>query len=288
MSSVVWGYAIGRERRQSLQDTSVAMAMRGGFEVPDEIDPRSFIRVEDQRQIGSCQGNAITSVMEYLERVATSPAMEFDGESTRTYDKLRAYLDSPGTQLSRWWAYRMTQERDGITGDNGSTIAGGVDMASEDGVPPESLCPYPSSGRYESGFVPSREASLEAPKRKIQSHTVLETYQQVFDYIATGQGAVTFGCSWGVEPVNGIINRFDAGGGGHANAFLGFSKRMDSKGRKFLWDCNSWGTQWGNGGWAEWSPDAVDAMLRHPYSVAVGCSDMTTPECRKITWATIF
>lgn len=263
----IWGYAVGKERRAELVAKAVPMAPRGSFEAPEEIDPRPFHTVENQQQIGSCQGHAISSCMEHLEHIVTAVK---------------------SVPLSRWWAYRKTQEIDGIYGDSGSTIAGGVEMAETVGCPPEELCPYPESGRYIPAFNPNSAAKESALERLVRSHSVLNSYEEIFDYLATGQGAVTFGCMWGIEPRNGIISVYQPGGGGHANCFLGYSKRKDTKGRNYLWDLNSWGESWGNGGWAEWSPDAVESMVNHRFSVAIGVSDMTTPEHRLISWDTLF
>src|SRR5690606_25614941 len=108
---------------------------------------------------------------------------------------------------------------------------------------------------------------------RIKSHSVLKTYEQVFDYLAAGVGAVEIGISWGVANTP-VVESYKASGGGHAVAFLGYSKRKDKDGRNYLWLLNSWGESWGNKGWAEVSPAVVDAMGRAPYTGMIGMSDL--------------
>lgn len=254
-----WGWAHDKEDLDRLQSESQEffLSVRGQFEAPAEIDPRGWHKIENQRSMGSCQGHALSSVCEMCYRIATGKIIHF----------------------SRMWCYIGTQRIDGITGDRGSTITGGRDLASKHGVCREETWPYPQ--RYTRDIPDGCED--EAKEFKIKSHTILRSYHDTFAYLASGQGGVEIGISWNssCDPRNGVIASYKSGrGGGHAVSLLGYSSRKDNQDRNYLWMANSWGEQWGNNGWAEVAPAAIDAMLDDRYTVFVGMSDLTAPEPR--------
>lgn len=258
------GYDPELEDLQSLADNhrEFRYAVDGMFSAPEEIDPRKWHRIENQSSMGSCQGHALSSVGEMAFIIAIGEVIQF----------------------SPMWCYLNTQKIDGLLGsDRGSTISGGAKCAKTVGFVPEEMFPYPRPARYHSN-IPD-ELYPEAAKFRIQSHSILTSYEDVFQYLASGQGGVEIGISWGLQPNReGVVERFNSGGGGHAVSFLGYSTRKDSQGRNYLWLANSWDTSWGRGGWAEVSPRAVDEMSRHRYTVMIGMSDLTTPEPRPVDW----
>lgn len=258
------GYAIELENKDKIARTATAIPFRAGdFEAPDEIDPRGIIKTENQKNQGACQGKAQTSVGESCLFIATGEKAQFSAQ----------------------FAYIATQKIDGLVGrDQGSTISGGVENAKKNGFCPEEIFPYPDPVRYVSNIPDG--AYEAASKFKIQSHAFLTSYDDVFNYLAAGQGAVEIGISWGGFNPNreGVIESFRAGGGGHALCYLGYSKRKDRQGRNYLWLLNSHGENWGINGWAEVSPTAVDQTARHRNTVMAGMSDLTTPEPRKVDW----
>lgn len=258
-----FGYLIESEPREELQQTSTALPlMKLAFNAPDEIDPRSWHQIENQGQMGSCQGHALSSVGEMADLIATG------GRKTK--------------QFSRLWCYYRSQQYDGILGkDIGSTLAGGLAVATQDGICREEKMPYPDPVVYTGRFA---NGSFEdAQNFKIRRHTWLKNYDEVFAFIASGQGGVEIGIRWPSDwmQCNGVLESFIPGQGGHAVCFLGYSKRTDRSGRKYLWMANSWGTEWGNGGWAEVSPSAVDAMFRNRDTVMLGLSDMSKKDIRR-------
>jgi hypothetical protein len=95
-----------------LSSDEPVLAMRGSYEEVS-IDPRQFMKVENQGSVGSCQGHSISSCVEWCYAIATG------GEKL---------------QLSRAYGYYETQRLDGITGDRGSTIEGGVKLATQYGI----------------------------------------------------------------------------------------------------------------------------------------------------------
>jgi len=243
----------------TLPDESPVLAMRGTY---DEVafDPRKVMKVENQGSVGSCQGHALSSCVELCSYIAT-------GDLT--------------LQLSRAAAYYETQRIDGINGDSGSTISGGIKLATAKGIPREELWKY--SGRYDNRR-PSNWAEIEkdAENYKVGKSFKMSSYDGVRTFLGSGQGGISIGISWGGEMDRAIVNSFSgSGGGGHALALLAISERLDVSGKPYIWMLNSWGSNWGNAGWSEWAPAAVEQMLRHRYTACFGLSDMPNLKPRK-------
>lgn len=245
----------------ALPNESAVLAMRGTYDEV-KVDPRAVMKIENQGSVGSCQGHALSSCVELCYYIAT-------GDLTR--------------QLSRQYAYVETQRIDGISGDRGSTISGGIKLATSKGIPEESLWKY--SGRYENRR-PSNWSEIEtnAAQHKIGQSYKMSSYDGVRTFLGSGQGGISIGISWSGEVDRPVVNSFSgAGGGGHAIALLALSERLDSSQRPFIWMLNSWGANWGNKGWAEWAPAAVEQMLRHRYTACFGLSDMPNVKPREYT-----
>ena len=164
-----------------------------------------------------------------------------------------------------------------------STISGGSKLATTKGICREELWKY--SGRYDARR-PSNWAEIEADaaQHKVGQSYRMESYDGVRTFLGSGQGGISIGISWSGEVDRPIVNSFSgAGGGGHAIALLGLSERLDSSGRPFVFMLNSWGTSWGNSGWAEWAPNALEQMLRHRATACFGLSDMPNVKPREFT-----
>lgn len=265
MSEFFTGYNPALERRDEIANSSTPMlfTMRD-FQAPEEIDPRPLMRHDKQFNMGSCQGFSLTNCGEYLL------ALPYGSVSKeRQFSQLFAYLES--------------QRIDGLLGrDAGSTIAGGLKVASQVGYLPESelpyRTPYPSNART---LITDAMRKLAEPFR-IRSHTWLESYDAIFQYLASGSGAVHTGTLWNDSfyASNGVLESISLrNGGGHATAWLGYSKRKDSKGRNYIWRLNSH-----NDSWTEIAPSIIDALCKHSYTSIVGISDLSTPGPRKMDW----
>src|SRR5690606_38171149 len=92
-------------------------------------------------------------------------------------------------------------------------------------------------------------------------------------------GGISVGMMWGgvidsQASRDARIERYAAGGGGHAVAFIGYTTRKDPEGRNYLLQVNSWSSRWGDQGWVEWSPAAFEQMLSHRWNVAIGMHSM--------------
>lgn len=253
------GYPIERERRDEIEATATTLPFRlDDFDAPEEIDPRGWLQIEDQGQVGSCQGHALSSCIEFAYRVDTGGDI---------------------VQLSRMWAYLQSQRFDGLLGrDAGSTLSAGLRVAKELGIPFEESFPYP--GRYTTQIPPGLEE--EAALFKIQSHVMCRSFDDIYTFLASGAGCVQIGCSWNQSMTpdrNGVIDGFQGGGGGgHSVIFGGYTRETGPDGRPFLWLGNSWSRQWGADGWAKVTARTADQIGRHSYSVMQGLSDMASDD----------
>lgn len=265
------GYPLELENREELLRTQTDAVLLMLGDVPDRMDPRTsklaeqgFLRVEDQGQIGSCQGQSITDCGEFAHAFATGEVV----------------------QISRMYAYIASQMESNIRGDSGSTLEGGT-KAFLKGFPLESIAPYTNS--YP-GYSYITAAMRQAAVYKLKSHTQMQSADQCKQFIGSQVGIVQIGIAWGqwMEPdAAGCIRSFaPRGGGGHALVFCGYVPDADvgqssGSGYWFLMK-NSWSQRWGKKGYAYVSPRAVDQMIAHQWTSMYGRSDMDSPRPRPI------
>lgn len=225
---------------------------------PAEVRPESWHQLEDQGPMGSCRGNSLSSVCEQQHHHETQEVV----------------------QLSRIYAYLRTQELDGLLGsDRGATITNGVRVATEEGVPLESLAPYPAPVRYpNSRDIKSilKQSNRDAGAAyRIRSSVGIKSHKDALEWIGGG-GSVDLGISWPprIQSVNGRKTAVAAanGGGGHAIAGLGYKKNGN------LIFANS------HGYWLDITPQAFDQMLRHRWTVCIGLSGMADPTPRDLSY----
>lgn len=256
------GFWLGDEEdRAHLALTSVPLPELT-YSAPEEIDPRKLFPnhrwVENQASQGSCAGHANTTIVEYCLGIATQ---------------------KEPVHLSRQYSYIMAQKKSGISGDRGSTIDGNVRVA-VDGIPREEFWPY--TGRYHTsppgGWEPCYE---DAKNYRLAKHAVLRSYDDVFNWLASGTGAVNIGIRWGV-PDAPVCENYRNSGGGHAVALIGYTTRKDADGRNYILLLNSWGPNWGAGGFCEVAPKAIQQMLQSTYTVMIGMTDMQNIQPREI------
>ena len=250
------------EQLAALPGEAPFVAMAGSVELI-AIDPRKAIQIPNQAQMGSCVGNATTTAMEWCHII-----------QTRTFE----------TQLSRMHCYVESQRLSGMSpGDRGSTVSGAVKLAKTTGVPEESFWPYPKS--YSATRPSNWQALLEnAAKYKIGQSYNMTSYEGIATFLGAGQGGVVIGIGWNSSVNRAVVESYSGGGGGHALAFIALSERKDSSGRNFIHMANSWGTSWGNKGWAEVAPKAVEQMLATRNTTMIGISDMPNASPRKVDW----
>lgn len=217
----------------------------------DWLDP------ENQGDLGSCQGQAIKRCVQVLYFIATGKILDF----------------------SALWAYLRTQKEDGLLGaDNGSTIAGGVNVAKLIGMLLAKLVPYvaeyPSQKRIKE--ILSAENDQAAEPYRILSGVPIKSFDDALQWLSGG-GVISIGTVWPFRFGPGwIVDRWEPqGNGGHARML---AEITDGR----LTELNSWGPDWGDHGRFHWDRKPFEDMLRHPWSVVIGLSDMAKPQPRKI------
>jgi hypothetical protein len=259
------GYDPTIEDRDAIRATSIELGFTvGDFAAPEQVDPRPLMRHDKQLNMSSCQGFSLANACEYVWSLAQGG---FSAER----------------QLSSLFAYLETQRLDGLLGrDVGSTISGGLKAASTIGMLPEADLPYRTPYPNNARTIVTDAMRAKAGQFKIRSHTWLESYDAIFQYLASGVGAVHTGTLWNSSftSPNGVLESISLrSGGGHATAWLGYSKRKDSKGRNYIWRLNSH-----NDSWTEIAPSVIDQLCRHEYTSIVGVSDLSTPGPRAVSW----
>lgn len=243
------GYRYDLEDRGWLRANQ--LAFRGSpFEtlrVPAEVDPRAFMSLRDQQQLGSCSGASRTALEERLNQLATQTTARL--------------------LLSMMFAYLTNQKCcDCFGADNGATIAGSVQAAGKYGICHESLLPY--TGQYFTDIP--RAATSEGAAHLVQSHTVISDYDTAIQYLGTA-GVIQIGIPVGnaFERCQGPLSlsavRQDSRNpeGGHALAVVGYvtaetAGANGSDDRRWLIGQNSWGPNWGAGGFFLIEPAAWD------------------------------
>jgi hypothetical protein len=217
------------------------------------------LRILDQGREGSCTAQAVCLAAELLYRERGREA-----------------------RLSRRWIYRRARERDPWRGENyhGTTIRAALSGWADSGVPPESewtYAPYEISDADPSFDLPSWEnhdgPSATAPQRAREFP--LLSYQRCTSLnaiklalvarhvvLASAQAHSGWESNWGTPDIpfdDGVRSTM-----GHAFALVGFSETH----RHFI-VANSWGAEWGIGGFGNWSYVDAQANLWDAWSAVV-------------------
>lgn len=261
------GYVPERENRDAIQSSAVPFTVTyADFEAPEEVDPRKSVRHDKQGNMGSCQGFSLTNSGERL-RVIARGGSDYSEED----------------QFSQLFAYLETQRLDGLLGrDAGSTIEKGLTVAKQIGFLESKALPYRTPYPSNATTLVTSEMRKAASAFRVKSHSWLTSYDEIFRYLASGAGVVHTGTVWNNSfyAPNGVLESISlSNGGGHATAWLGYSKRKDTKGRNYIWRLNSH-----NDSWVEMAPTVIDQICKHQWSSIVGMSDLNVPGPRKIDW----
>lgn len=229
---------------QSIAKT--AAASYAGSDLPDEVDFRPNIKIENQFSIGSCQGNSISTSVEIIVFVDTGTII----------------------QLTRMGAYIWSQEIDGLTGDVGSCVGSGVEVAMK-GLCLERFWMYP---RSYSRTPPngSREEAERNRTIRILKFYPLKTVEDVKVWTESRQGPIHCGFNWvsSLNSAGAVVESYSgAGGGGHSVTLAGYKlHRGDRIPRLF----NSWSESYGDRGTTLLTYRAIEQALRDRFTVMIG------------------
>lgn len=251
------GYAIEREDRRRLRGMSQRLRFTArDFTPPPAVDPRDWLRVENQGPVGSCRGFCRSTGAELAYYFETGRVIQY----------------------SPMWCYLRTQARDGLLGrDAGSTIEGGVKVALEEGHCTEQVFPYP--GRYTTRIPEG--AAADAAHHKCQSSTWIDSADAAYAFLAGRCGAIDVGAGWPLPfDRSGVLRNLTSVGtqGGHAWSLVGYLAEQCPQGKPIFLMVNSHSSGWGKAGFGLIHWAALESLLRHRQTSAVGLSHMSVPE----------
>lgn len=268
MTAVFTGYDPRKENRASLSAQCIKfdiMSLMCVGDIPDTRGIKDLMRRDDQHQMNSCAGFGLTNTAEVCH-----------------YNQTRVWR-----QFNPLWSYRRGQEVSNIRGDNGATIDGVVAAAKKVGCLPEDIdndgkAEYPYKVEYSFQFP--RECYDIAANWTIGYSIELKGFDAILRFLQSGQGAVEVGGPWGnwKPDSKGIARKFVGGGGGHARAYIDW---LTINGEVFLVEANSHYKTYGDNGFAYHSKSFVDSQANDRWTVTIGCSDLKTPEPRKVDWS---
>ena len=216
------------------EDTPVAapeLSANPGAAFPERIDLRGLCSpVEDQGSIGSCAANAVVGAMEYHQRLSEQPV----------------------TDLSRLFVYYNARRlADNEPNDSGTFIHHAMAAVMAYGACPERMGPYQKAMWATKPTDSCYSAALE-----FEAVSYARTPLGPACKAALAMGLpVVFGACLPAEMLQleaGLTGRIQsrsgdwpAPGGGHAMLIVGYD---DAEGTWLI--RNSWGTQWGEQGYA--------------------------------------
>jgi C1A family cysteine protease len=195
--------------------------------LPKTVDLRSYCSpIEDQGNLGSCTGNAIAGIVEYLDRKS-----------------------GKNLNVSRLFIYYEERVLEGsVNYDSGAYIRDGIKVVNQKGAPLESLWPY-NINRF--ATRPNTAAYTDAAKRKAGTYEKCANFTAVKNALARGFPVVigfdVYDSFYNIGS-NGIMPYPNTSReqllGGHAVTLVGYNDNTN----RFI-ARNSWGISWGNNGY---------------------------------------
>lgn len=215
-------------------------AIRPVIRLPGKTDLRPLCsEIEEQASLGSCTAQALAGNIEFLDKK----------------------IDSLYTDVSRLFIYYNERLIEGtVDYDSGASLRDGIKTLKNDGACHESTWPYVIS-RFDK--KPPRKCYLEAKKHLIQSYHRISAIHEMMTCLAEGYPFV-FGFtvyeSFESEKVKktGVVNmpgKEEATIGGHAVMAVGYDKAV-----KRFSVRNSWGKNWGMGGYFTMPFEYLDTL----------------------------
>lgn len=248
------GYAIESENRPELEKEGVDVAFmlaRAEANKPEfnpVVHPMTLLDPLNQGSQGACQGHSLAMVFTICYFLSTGRILHF----------------------SRAAAYYLSQRKDGIRGDRGSTLSGGQWVATKNGLCLEKDWKYPSS------YDPTEPRGLKYEYKLVASKPTRDP-GEVRAWLDLGL-PVQDGIMWDSSVSRTICTNYrGSGGGGHSTTL--WTKSEDANYRRI----NSWG-MWDDDGCNENTPTALDQQVKHSFSTHIlyGPADMIYPELQPV------
>ena len=231
------------------------------FSFPKVVNPLDYLEVLDQKAKGACAGFTMAQIASMNFWVATG------GERTESFSGDAMYL--------------LAQEDDGLLGrDVGSTPTGCAKVVQNIGVVP--LSAYGPTVKTYRELKRVTEAHREAAADyKLSSIVRLKTYDQIYQFLGGGMGAIQVCSLWKQHFMsNNIVQSFHGGrhnsqhGGGHSYTANGY----DENGNILI--TNSWNTTVHDEGGFLMTPQCIRELLQDRMSVVLGYSNMVTSHAK--------
>jgi hypothetical protein len=243
------------ENREFLHEKGTPLRIFGAYTPPKAIDPRPWLTVRNQLRESSCSGHGLTGAARVINYFQTRGGV---------------------VDLSPQFSYRVGQMKCGIRGDQGCTITGVVQGAQDYGVLLEEDLPY--TGDY--ALEPSRTNFDTARNHLVKTHTALYSYNDVFNFLAAGLGAVVIGIPWQEslanhrqtkEPIDSVDGQSY---GGHCVFLPGYVEDLDRDGKNYTILGNSHGPEWGDRGFALIASSVIRDWCSNSGCELIGISDL--------------
>lgn len=178
--------------------------------------------------------------------------------ATAAHELIRA----EGIELSSEFLHWASKRRDGLPPQSeGTTLSAAKDALSQDGQPPDATWPYDDTrDQWAASYQPPAGATVEAKNRRLTGGEALApataTVRMALDRGRPVVLGVRLHATWFAVGPDGRIAMPAAGNrdfGGHAVLVVGY------RGVEFVVQ-NSWGSDWGEDGFAYLPGDYVDSF----------------------------
>lgn len=229
------GYAIEQESHGLLMAQGIdpewmlerAEESKPTFQV--DVDPMTLFEPFNQGNQGSCQGSALANVFQICYFLETGRIIEF----------------------SRAAGYYLSQRKDGINGDRGSTLSGGQWVATQHGMCLEKDWPYPKQ------YNPREPEGISYPYKLVAAQPTSD-YELICKARDLGL-PVHDGIIWDSSVNRPLSTDYKgSGGGGHSTVLW----TMDGENTRRL---NTWG-YWNGSGCNLNTPRSLKQQVEHRYS----------------------
>jgi hypothetical protein len=237
------GWALDRENFGLLEQngTDASLVLQRYYEAVPQFnttaDPLGVLDILDQGQQGACQGHALATVFSICYFLATGRKAAF----------------------SRAAGYYLSQKKDGIRGDQGSTLSAGQWVATQHGMCLETDWPYPS--RYNPAMPDTAQGKFTF---KLQTTKPFRDLDSMLDWLKRGLPVQT-GLTWNGSCDEEVVDDYNGrSGGGHSTVFW----QLRPSGN--IVNINSWGGRWNGDGLHEWTPDSIRRTLENRWTTYIG------------------